>query len=561
MMDKEEEIPLHSAKGLVRRLKNANNRLSRNTDVFSLHFESTKDLQTANNHGDPDYFQLDEFDEMTMQDQDEETSASSNASEHCMDHECDASIYGVLSDDDDDNNNNNNDDDDNDNEEINSFQTSDDAANNEVQSGLPNSREISIALSLFRRRHNLSKSCVNDLCELLRYLGVKNVPTDFRTIQRNILKNQENILQGKKYSVCSKCGNKGNIKSKCENTKCTSSVNHQSISTELCTFKLLPQITSILERHVVLPQPDNDCSRISDVQEGAVWRNIFSQQLVADPKRQIVTFLLNSDGIVLKKSSRSIWVSCMIINELPRAIRFNINNVIICSISIGSNKPKKTEFQSHISDWVRELRQLELGFYVSPPNSNRIFLKTHTYLIAATLDKPAQALLMNMNDPVGFYSCVRCTIKGKSVQSGNGSIRVFIRNTEDNIEDRKNALYDKHLLILSQRRSKLKTNEYDPACGRQGVCLLRDLSYFNIGQSCTADSLHNVYAGTFKRLLELWFKSRRQPFSIHKSLHIIEAQLDSIRYSSTTYHVPSQLRHFQAYKGNEYRLVLLFGYQ
>ncbi|CAF1110845.1 unnamed protein product [Rotaria magnacalcarata] len=71
MMDKEEEIPLHSAKGLVRRLKNANNRLSRNTDVFSLHFESTKDLQTANNHGDPDYFQLDEFDDMTMQDQDE----------------------------------------------------------------------------------------------------------------------------------------------------------------------------------------------------------------------------------------------------------------------------------------------------------------------------------------------------------------------------------------------------------------------------------------------------------------------------------------------------------
>ncbi|CAF4713155.1 unnamed protein product, partial [Rotaria socialis] len=54
-----------------------------------------------------------------MQDQDEETSASSNAPEHCMDHECDASIYRVLSDDDDDNNNNNDDDDDNDNEEIN----------------------------------------------------------------------------------------------------------------------------------------------------------------------------------------------------------------------------------------------------------------------------------------------------------------------------------------------------------------------------------------------------------------------------------------------------------
>ncbi|CAM4802450.1 unnamed protein product [Rotaria magnacalcarata] len=35
----------------------------------------------------------------------------------------------------------------------------------------------------------------------------------------------------------------------------------------------------------------------------------------------------------------------------------------------------------------------------------------YAYLIAAALDKPAQALLMNINDPVGFHSCVRCTIK------------------------------------------------------------------------------------------------------------------------------------------------------
>ena len=41
-------------------------------------------------------------------------------------------------------------------------------------------------------------------------------------------------------------------------------------------------------------------------------------------------------------------------------------------------------------------------------------------------------------------------VAGKSVKSGKGSIRVFIKNTEDNIENRSNELYDEHMLILSQ---------------------------------------------------------------------------------------------------------------
>ena len=132
-----------------------------------------------------------------------------------------------------------------------------------------------------------------------------------------------------------------------------------------------------------------------------------------DPNKLIITLLLNSDGVVLKKFSRSLWITCMIINELPRAIRFNTNNIIICSISVGSNKLKKTQFQNFIADWTHELRQLELGFYISFPDSDGTFVKVHAYLIAAALDKPAQALLLNINDPTGFYSCVRCTIRGK----------------------------------------------------------------------------------------------------------------------------------------------------
>ncbi|CAF1410154.1 unnamed protein product [Adineta ricciae] len=196
---------------------------------------------------------------------------------------------------------------------------------------------------------------------------------------------------------------------------------------------------------------------------------------------------------------------------------------------MGNSKPKKAEFQKFISEWVYELKQLELGFYICPPNYNETFVKVHAFLMAAALDK-------------------------KSVPKGKGSTRLFIRDKENNIKDR-------NILNLSRRKLPLKTNAVDLACGQRGSYILRELTYFDLGQSLTSDSLHNVYSGTFKRLLEIWFTTASKSYSIKKSLNLIEAKLDSMRYPTTTYHLPSQLRHFQTFKEKEFRLVLLFSYQ
>ncbi len=41
-------------------------------------------------------------------------------------------------------------------------------------------------------------------------------------------------------------------------------------------------------------------------------------------------------------------------------------------------------------------------------------------------------------------------VAGKSVPSHKSSIRVFIRNTEDDIENTNNKLYDENVLILPE---------------------------------------------------------------------------------------------------------------
>lgn len=281
------------------------------------------------------------------------------------------------------------------------------------ESSSPDVKQISIALALFRHRHKLSKTCINDLCALLRSLGLVNVPADFRAIERNIMGQHENVLKVKKHFVCSTCGSKGTMSSKCENIHCQSHIKFNDTPTTLCSFKLLPQIISILERHELSAEENGDNTWTTDIQDAQVRRDIIHKERTLVPGKKIVTLLLNTDGVVLKKFSRSLWVTCMVINELPRRIRYNTNNMIICSISTGPNKPKKNQFQSFLYDWMYELRQLELGFYISFPGSKDDLTKVHAYLIAASMDKPAQALLCHINDPNGFYSCVRCTIRGK----------------------------------------------------------------------------------------------------------------------------------------------------
>ncbi|CAF1532838.1 unnamed protein product [Adineta ricciae] len=493
-MKPQNDIPLRSAKKAVRRIRNANNRAVRNDLLSSIHVNDSIDVDDQSDIFDD---QTNKIHDVLMQDQSNEQSSSDSISfEHSMNDM--ASVHSYS---------NNTDDEVQDNIAQN-------FVDNNVKSSEYNLKEISIALTLFRHRHSLSKSCINDLCDLLRSLGIKNVPTDFRSIERNMMFNQENILQSKKYIVCSECGTKGASTSKCENANCKSSTGFASVPTTLCTFKILPQITAILDRNDLIDESNSNHSKISDVKDGSVRRAIACQERKLDPTKKIVTLLLNSDGIVLKKFSRSIWICCVVINELPRRIRFNNDNIIICSISMGGTKPKKDHFQDFVSDWIYELHQLELGFHISPPSLNTSFVKVHAYLIAAALDKPAAALVMNLKEHSGFYSCVQCTIRGTSVPVRDGSTRVFIRNKNENIKYRNNTLYDLCMTKLSQ-----------------------------------------------KRMMEMWFTSRLELYSIHKNLNVVEDKLDTIQYPTTTYHLPSQLRFFKTYKGNEYRLTLLFGYQ
>jgi hypothetical protein len=87
---------------------------------------------------------------------------------------------------------------------------------------------------------------------------------------------------------------------------------------------------------------------------------------------------------------------------------------------------------------------------------------------------------------------VTISFSGVTVPSRDGSthhIRVFplLPSTQPQPQNRSNTNYDEVM--------KLKMPSDDQQKGYLGPCAFRSLTYFDVGQSFLADSLHNLYGG------------------------------------------------------------------
>ncbi|CAF0944330.1 unnamed protein product [Adineta ricciae] len=435
------------------------------------------------------------------------------------------------------------------------------------------SLEIAILLALFRHRYSLSKACTTDICHLLRLLGVQNVSADYRSIYKLINPLGNSMFLPKLTIVCPTCCRISTNSAKCPHVDCISHACYTRAPTVNYTFNLSKQIKSILERVPLMYTKSYGCA-LADVVDGLAHSRIRNSE-----KGPFVTITLNSDGVLVKHISRSLWITTMIINELPRSLRFQLPNMIIGMISYGSQKPKRAEFRPLLNNLVDELVKLEHGIDVHLPSADNLDSSPHcfttrvaVYLLGVVADKPAQSIIQNTVDSGGFYGCTNCHIAGESVAAGRGFIRCFPTNHTNLPELRSNKTYDEAMKILrkssKQRvgRNSLTGTHTDEAKGYVGPCALRRLRFFDMGHSFLTDSLHNLYGGLFLRLLKIWLeppslrRNTTNTMSIFDRRIKVEKAFDSIHFPTSTYRIPRHLRHFGQFKANELRLCLLMGY-
>jgi hypothetical protein len=175
------------------------------------------------------------------------------------------------------------------------------------------------------------------------------------------------------------------------------------------------QLKRILNKHYskliknVSSEADEDT--LMDIMDGDILKNLLKDKKIGNNS---ITFLLNADGISLcDKSKNSIWPVILVLIQLPREIRYCLQNVIIAGISSGS----KPIFNYFLKPIVRELNLLEQGCIMKLNHEKKLlnFFVTH-----AVYDKPARAAILNIKSFTGFYGCLKCQQKGKSIKTKKG---------------------------------------------------------------------------------------------------------------------------------------------
>ncbi len=91
--------------------------------------------------------------------------------------------------------------------------------------------------------------------------------------------------------------------------------------------------------------------------------------------------------------------------------------------------------------------------------------------------------------------------------NSNKNIRVFPLVPENQPQPRlrTNETYDVFMNIYKNERFKNDTELRDRLRGHISPCVLRDLTYFDVGSSFLSDSLHNIYHGVVVSGLKIRF--------------------------------------------------------
>ena len=268
--------------------------------------------------------------------------------------------------------------------------------------------EVAAALIILKNRHKLSNRCVDHICKLMCLLKAINVPKSSAHVKRILLSESTTNVTASSY-FCPKCNQMSSSESNCSNSNCQNNKGFNETPSVFLRMPLQPQLQDILLRipSSQFQQQSHSTSSSSDMSNGKVYQRILEVE-----NENFLSLTFNVDGIAIAKSSRSsLWVITFVINELKQSDRFRVENVLVGGIGYGKTKPTRQEMAAYLKPIINELLNLENEHLFTFNDGISLFIKV--FLIAGSMDKPAQALVQNIAEPTGAYGCGKCSIKGK----------------------------------------------------------------------------------------------------------------------------------------------------
>lgn len=228
-----------------------------------------------------------------------------------------------------------------------------------------------------------------------------------------------------------------------------------------------------------------------------------------------ISLTWNTDGVSPHNSSYfPLWPFYFVINELAPEERYKKENMIIGGLWGSHEKPNPNVFLRPLYNELDEL--CTNGINVKKEGSDAE-TQCRVTVLCGTCDSPAKSTLFNIKSHAGYTSCPRCLIEGEKLVRTE-DVLVFPHQDVLELHTHENYMNSVHVAVETK----------EPSGGVKGASLL----YFdNMFKSTSLDSMHCLYIGCLKQLLNLWFNPNfcKAAFSLSKKVNAVNRLMSSIR--------------------------------
>ena len=338
------------------------------------------------------------------------------------------------------------------------------------------------------------------------------------------------------------------------------SVHLKSGQTILYPFKLYCYngLKSTLQRLLMRPTFIDSCDQwrsrppsnnISDIYDGKVWRDFL---VIAGESFLHASFtfglMINIDWFQpYTHTVSSVGVIYLTIMNLPRTLRFKLENIIIVGIIPGPNEPEH-DVNSFLIPLVQEL----LDFWSGVPlqiatKSGTVVQVVRCALLCVFCDLPAARKACGLLSYTARLGCSRCL---KEFPGKVGEERDFSGFDRSKWTPREDTKHRANVKKLKECKTKTALQQAESEYGCRYSILL-DLPYFSPTRFMIIDPMHNLFLGTGKRMLALWIE-----FNLISKHHFDKIQLlvDKMVVPADIGRIPTKISSgFSGFKADQFK--------
>ena len=405
----------------------------------------------------------------------------------------------------------------------------------------------------FMSKHRLKGDIVTDLFELINtyiFLETGNYKqalklSEFHHYLQNV------IYPIQKHYYCPKCFSEvegeGACCLSCQQDLCP----EDKSSSFFLTMPIINQLETILAQPELFDSvskaqqaPAHQDGLISDITQGELYKQ-FRNQVSNDDHAMHITLTINTDGVRVWRSNHyDIWPVYLCINELPQHMRFIPKHILLPALWKGSKKPVMLTF---LKPLFHELKMLEKGIVLSTHEGPKVI---KVFLLAGTFDLPARAMVLNMTQYNGSFSCHRCLHPGERLTTGS-------RGPGTNTFPYTQYTHRSDSTVKEAGKKAAETQVIQQ--GVKGPSVLSYLHIYSYVQGTAVDVMHGGFLGLGRQMLDLLFgeKFRTEAFSCQQNVAKFDERLRNIQPPRSVKRMPRSLHDMAHFKASEYAMIIM----